>query len=266
MIDRKIFFAAWRESFGPLKQSAVDTLNLLMDHWEGLGLTDYRQLAYIMGTAHGEVGSALAPVREGFTTGDAAARRHVAGLLAAGKIKVNYALRDPETGRSYYGRGLVQLTHKSNYQAMGQLLGLDLVNNPDLALEPGVAVRILVTGMLRGVFTGGKHRLDGYFVHDLVEANWIGARRIVNGTDKAQKFAELAQAYYGMLLRATPHTVPLPEIYPPPPDVEPVEPVPLPEVLPAPDDRAVRLIAKLLVFAAVAAGAVLMWLTAGEKP
>lgn len=45
-------------------------------------------------------------------------------------------------GSDYAGRGYIQLTHRYNYQAAGDALGLDLVANPDLALDPENAARI----------------------------------------------------------------------------------------------------------------------------
>lgn len=45
-------------------------------------------------------------------------------------------------GYKYRGRGFVQLTGKANYEAAGKALGIDLVNNPDLAAVPAIAAQI----------------------------------------------------------------------------------------------------------------------------
>jgi predicted chitinase len=47
-------------------------------------------------------------------------------------------------GAKYKGRGFIQITGKANYTKAGQALGIDLVNNPDLAARPDVAAKIAV--------------------------------------------------------------------------------------------------------------------------
>lgn len=39
-------------------------------------------------------------------------------------------------GWKYRGRGPIQITGKSNYQAISKIIGQDFVNNPDLILDP----------------------------------------------------------------------------------------------------------------------------------
>jgi hypothetical protein len=48
----------------------------------------------------------------------------------------------PGDGARYFGRGFIQLTWKNSYAAMGRELGIDLVGNPDLALDASTAARI----------------------------------------------------------------------------------------------------------------------------
>ncbi|MFZ4601661.1 MAG: glycoside hydrolase family 19 protein [Caulobacterales bacterium] len=48
----------------------------------------------------------------------------------------------PGDGLRYKGRGIIQLTGRNNYGIYGQKLGLDLVNNPQLASDPIVATKV----------------------------------------------------------------------------------------------------------------------------
>jgi predicted chitinase len=51
---------------------------------------------------------------------------------------------EPGDGERYYGRGFIQLTGRYNYTRAGRVLGIDLVNNPDLASDPKIAAQIAV--------------------------------------------------------------------------------------------------------------------------
>lgn len=71
---------------------------------------------------------------------------------------------------------------------MSDFLGVDLVAEPDLALNPKYAARILVYGMMKGSFT--RKALGEYINNSIVD--FYNARKTVNGLDKAQKFADAA--------------------------------------------------------------------------
>lgn len=51
---------------------------------------------------------------------------------------------NPGDGFTYRGRGPIQLTGKYNYMKAGKALGIDLINNPDLAADPKIGARIAV--------------------------------------------------------------------------------------------------------------------------
>ena len=56
--------------------------------------------------------------------------------------EMNPSLSNPEGGVKYKGRGFIQITHLSNYRAASKKFGVDLVANPDLALQPELAAKI----------------------------------------------------------------------------------------------------------------------------
>lgn len=49
----------------------------------------------------------------------------------------------PGDGYKYRGRGFLQITGKEAYAKVGKALGIDLVNNPDLANDPAIAAKIV---------------------------------------------------------------------------------------------------------------------------
>lgn len=207
-LHRQTFFAEVRRAVfgGHLSQPQVEGMNAILDEWERgypKGEGDLRHLGYILGTARGEVGAAMQPIEE-----------HGRG---AGH---SYGRSDPETGHAYFGRGFVQLTWKTNYAKLSKVVGADLVSDPCKALDPKIAAKIIIQGMLRGLFTG--KRLSHFFKGST--SDWAGARRIVNGTDRAHEFADLGQRFHAALVKAKADT-------PPPPMPQPSEKEPTMEVI-----------------------------------
>jgi len=132
-------------------------------------------IQYIIATVWHETGDTFKPVRE------AGWLRNYDRYLRTNKNTKRYY--------PYYGRGFVQLTWDFNYAKFSEIMGIDLVANPDLALEFKNSLFILVYGMKNGTFTGEK--LTDYFNES--GSNFIGARRIINGRDRAAKIARYAQ-------------------------------------------------------------------------
>lgn len=95
----------------------------------------------------------------------------------------------------YFGRGFVQLTWKENYRKQGLRIGKDLVAYPDLVLDMNVASDILVWGMKHGEFTGRK--LSDYI--DSGKKDYVQARRIINGMDKANQIAGYARRFEAII-------------------------------------------------------------------
>lgn len=183
------FFDAVRETVfgGSLTQGQVDGLNVIIKTWEQMGDGDPRKLAYILATVYHETARTMQPVRETLAKTDAKAKEILTKSWRAGKLP--WVKRDYWSS-GFFGRGYVQLTHEANYRKAGQKLGLDLVRQPELALQPSIAAHILVRGMMEGWFTGKK--LSDY-IGD--RADYVNARRIVNGTDRAVMIAGYAAKF-----------------------------------------------------------------------
>lgn len=202
-IDRAAFLAAYDQQFGgTLNASQTAGMNALLDAAElDTDITDLRWLAYMLATVKHECANTWKPIEE-FGKG--------AGRPYGKPVTVT----DPATGKSvtnvYYGRGYVQLTWKDNYDNMGRKLNVPLLVNPGLALDPDVAYRIMSLGMRTGAFTGKK--LSNYINAD--GADYVNARRIINGTDQAQRIAGYATRLEAALRASVQASVPLPNLTP----------------------------------------------------
>ena len=89
----------------------------------------------------------------------------------------------------YYGRGFAQITWEEVYERFGRILKVDLVNKPELALDPVIASKIICMGLTKGLFTGVG--LSKYINDE--KCDFFNARRTLNILDKAQIFADRAK-------------------------------------------------------------------------
>ncbi len=146
-------------------------------------------LAYVLATAFWETAQTMQPVKEAYWKNE-----------AWRKANLRYY--------PWYGRGLIQTTWERNYVAIAVAMGLPsdtFTKNPDLLLIMEYAIPALFVGMEKGIYTGKD--LDDYIdgidesdEEDLRE--YKNARRIVNGTDKAETIGKLSLLFEAALKAA----------------------------------------------------------------
>lgn len=160
---------------GTFSTKQVDSITAILNECGSQNVIDIAQIAYIFATAFHECynpnvkGSRLTPIQE------------FGGL--------GYLIR--KAYYPYFGRGFSQLTWEANYKKEGERMGLNLLSHPDLMLDIPTAANSHVWCMTHGTYTGKK--LSDFISGAKVD--FVGARRIVNGTDKAELIAGYANNF-----------------------------------------------------------------------
>lgn len=180
--DTGAFFAALRQAFGALQQPQVDGIQTILGAI-GASASPIAFAAYELATAWHETNATMQPVVEAYWKSE-----------AWRKVNLRYY--------PWHGRGYVQLTWEANYRKADEALGLDgkLLQDPSLALQPEIAAKVLVRGMVEGWFT--SKRLADY-LPSVGTANlqqFHEARRIINGLDKADLIAGYAARFQSALV------------------------------------------------------------------
>jgi hypothetical protein len=186
MIDKAIFFRAVRANpfGGSLTVGQVGGMEKIIDYWQ----SEYQQVsvdqfAYVLATIYWETGHKMVPVREG------GGERYL-------RTKKYYP---------WVGEGLVQVTWEANARKFGAKKPGDLMSWP-------IALYAAFEGMTRGIFTG--KRLTDYVGNG--RRDYVGARRIINGVDRAQEIAKISEAFRAALIAAVERPAPVPPPLPAP--------------------------------------------------
>ncbi len=198
MIARDKFFQALGDALNPQALLALNLHDLLRAIERDPSLPEdgrVRYAAYLLATAKHETAGSYRPCLE------RGLRRYFDKYEAGTALGQRLGNTKPDDGWRYRGRGYVQITGRSNYARLGQVLGVPLLGEPTLALEPALAYQIMSIGMLRGLFTGRK--LSDYLTGD--GADYVNARRTVNGLDRAALIAGYAEEFERALICSTTH-------------------------------------------------------------
>jgi putative chitinase len=222
LIDKERFFAARRNTFGPLSAEVAEAsgclvnLEFQVDAMRDEPLVDdVRWFAYMLATQQIET---CRPVRlpggkkawiPTFGPGSEVGSDDYflkmydprSGILRRRAMARKNGNTFPGSGKMYRGRGRVMLTWLNNYRHLSNRLNevygmnVDLVANPELANDQLISYRIMVLGMVEGAFT--SRRLSDYI--NGPKCDYINARRIINGTDRDDEIANLARRWEGVI-------------------------------------------------------------------
>lgn len=175
--DPASFFAGVRGTFGPLSQGQVDGFTAVLAALKGW---DRTWIAYALATAWHETAKTMQPIKE--MGGEAYFKRMYDPTGDRPAVAQRLGNVQPGDGARYAGRGYVQLTGRTNYERYG------IADRPDDAMKPDVAANILRDGMEAGRFTGKK-------LGDYLPGDYVNARRIINGLDRAEDIARNAVGF-----------------------------------------------------------------------
>lgn len=180
MFDKAKFYATVRTRMKGLKPAQVAGMETVLEACIGAPLA---HAAYMLATTWHETNATMEPVREAYWLSEEWRKSHLRYW-------------------PWYGRGYVQLTWQGNYRradaeaaAAGLIKSGELLADPDLAMRPDIAALILRKGMDQGWFTGVKSGAVLPMSGVATRVQYMNARTIINGRDKADLIEDYAQVF-----------------------------------------------------------------------
>jgi hypothetical protein len=197
-------------------------LPMLLDAMTERNLQDTGMILILLADIRCETTS-MKPLEEGISSWNTAGHRtapskgHKTGVFVPdGELFGKYDQKNGNLGEGegakYKGRGFIQLTGREQYTKMGAKLNIDLVNHPELALDPDTASKIAAQYMKdrETSFRKALATSDLHFMRSLVNGNaelhyemfrdtfnagrkFVGESMVTEATAAAAKKARLAE-------------------------------------------------------------------------
>jgi len=166
---------------GAPRANIESNLPLVLNALVAPELSDKPMILMALATIRAETGSFL-PICEGQSHFNTSPGGHPFDLYDS---RADLGNLGPPDGERFKGRGFIQLTGRSNYALRGAAIGLrdELIKNPDLASDPGIAARLLASFLK----THEQRIRAALSANDLREA-----RRLVNGGSNGLEAFEAA--------------------------------------------------------------------------
>lgn len=185
-----------------MRAAGRENIPILLNAAREAGVVDPRKIGYILATAELESRMGQTMTEGGNGKGKDGVDHYFDAYEPTGRRGLALGNTEVGDGERFRGRGFVQVTGRDNYEKWSSRLGLTpdrvdgrdvphLIAHPDALTDPATAARVMVEGMRDGKFTGVG--LDRYI--NGRESNYVGARAIVNGTDRADDIAARAEVF-----------------------------------------------------------------------
>ena len=184
-----------RKTFGKLSESQVSAFNHIVSAMDADKSISYPQGAYILATIWHETATTMQPIAE-YGKG----KGRIYGTWYKNSKDQLYTFKDGSKTTAYlqfdypylyYGRGETQNTWFTNYEKLSKVFGVDFLRNPDLLLTQEWSTPVTIYSMKTGLYTGKK--LSDYINQS--KKDYLNARRIINGMDKASLIAGYAETF-----------------------------------------------------------------------
>ncbi len=193
--DHQAFISHYEAAFSKVTAAQFQGLDQVLSFVQlDPDINDDRWVAYMLATVKLECDNTFQPITE---HGVPSYFNKYEPSTAKGQELGN---TQPGDGLLFKGRGYVQITGRANYARLGVALGLgnSLVDEPVRVLTPINAYRIMSLGMRDGLFT---QRTLGGCINDN-RCDYVAARKIINGQNKAVEIAGYARQFEAALTAA----------------------------------------------------------------